>query len=646
VIVVAFLAALAALLFAGPDAPRLRVAALIVTVALGASALGHARLVSLGKPLLKILWTKGMREPPALYERWNPFSRIQVTEQPRHSSGDPFGWGLSSECPKGFTLRHLLLQIDSTAGTYLTEFKGDPKTVEYLRYDVVNLAHWLRRGAQVLAVGVGGGRDLLSALVFDQKSVVGVELNSDIIETLNGRFGELTGHLDRHPQIRFVHDEARSWIARQTGTFDVIQISLIDTWAATAAGAFVLAENSLYTVEAFTSFLDHLTPGGIFTVSRWYFYSSPREMYRLCMLTAATLMKRGVARPRDHMVVVRHLVPAAGAIRPDGIGTLLVSNAPFSREDLARLKEVCDRLRFEIVLSRDTAIDPIFETIGAGRDLEAFAAAFPLNISAPTDDAPFFFNMLRLKDIFHRELHEQGIESFNLKAVWVLGVLLIVVLGLTLLCIVVPLALAADRTALSGTAPLFVYFAGIGLGFMMVEISQMQRLIVFLGHPIFALSVVLFALLVSSGLGSLATQRLLGGGSTGTGLALLVVLLAVLLVVGAATPWLTGQAAAATTAVRIAIAVALLSSIGFFMGMAFPLGLTWASSIAPTVTPWLWGINGATSVCASVLSVAISLTAGIGVTYWTGWACYGVAVTTFLLMRSRARRELRAPSGC
>lgn len=267
-----------------------------------------------------------------------------------------------------------------------------------------------------------------------------------------------------------------------------------------------------------------------------------------------------------------------------------------------------------------------------------------MNIAPPTDDSPFFFHTLRLGDVFDGALWRAGLggDASNVQAVWVLGVLLLTVLGLTILCIVVPLLLTADRRSLAGTTPLFVFFAGIGLGFMLVEISQMQRLIVFLGHPTYGLSVVLFAMLASSGLGSLAAGRLEGGGAR----AVLPVaaLVATLAIFGTATPLAVRAFEAATTATRIAMAVGLLFPIGFLMGMAFPLGMRAATLRAPALAPWLWGVNGATSVCASVAAVAIALNWGITASFWTGVACYAVAAVA-LARVSLAPRRADVPIG-
>ena len=215
----------------------------------------------------------------------------------------------------------------------------------------------------VLVIGAGGGRDILSALVFGAKSVTAVEINKDIIRTVNGRFGDFTGHLDRDPRVRFVNDEARSFVARSKERFDTIQISLIDTWAATAAGAFVLSENSLYTVEAWTTFLQHLSDDGLLSVSRWYFQDRPAEMYRTTTLAVEALRAVGVTDPRRHIVVIRNMQLAnRPADTPDGVGTILVSRRPLSDAELDTLDRESARLQFDVPFSPRRATDETYHS--------------------------------------------------------------------------------------------------------------------------------------------------------------------------------------------------------------------------------------------------------------------------------------------
>jgi len=627
VFVVACLAGIGSVLFAADarDAKLERIAR-VSCVLLGALAIGNTFLVSQQRSLLRLEWAKGSRAARPLYEKWNAFSHITVQPMPAGPASS-FLWGLAYSPDQ--KVSQLYLTIDAAVGTVLTPFNGDLDRIQYLKSSISNLAHHMRPRSTVFVVGSGGGVDVLSALAFKQKSVVALEYNGDILRTANERFGDFTGHLDEYPQVSFVNDEARSYITRVTDKFDIIQISLIDTWAATAAGAFVLTENSLYTVEAWMAFLRHLTPRGILTVTR-LFKDTPAEVYRATSLASASLMKLGVKNTRDHILIARCITDGRFTDAPSGMATILVSKEPFTDIDLAAFGRVCRKMRFDVVLSPKRSLDPIFATLASREHLDTFAASFPINIAPPTDDSPFFFHMLRLRDVFDPEVWKEGHTRINMRAVSVLGILLIVVVGLTFLCIIVPLILTTRGATLSTAMPLMLFFASIGCGFMLIEISQMQRLILFLGHPIYSLSVVLFSLLLSSGLGSYLTQRITGANVTRAGAVRLLLLLVTLTTIGMLTSHAIGGFQGSATALRILVAIGILSPLGLFMGMAFPLGMKLASDRAAVLTPWLWGINGATSVCASVLAVAIALAAGISSSFWTGVVCYVVAFGAFL----------------
>ncbi len=629
VFVIACLAGVGAVCFAAAGGGRrLTRAAAAVCLALLIFTVVQTVLVHRQNPLVKLVWIRGGQECASLYEKWNSFSRVRVWGDPDRRD-KPFGWGLSSTLPPARTVKQLHLNIDAAAYTPITAYDGSTAELDFLRYDITNMVHYIQRDAKVLVIGSGGGRDILSAIEFGQRSIEAVEINNNIIETVNRRFGDFSGHLDRDPRVRFVNDEARSYIARHKGGFDIIQSSLIDTWAATAAGAFVLAENSLYTVEAWKLFMDQLAPRGVLSFSRWYLPDKPGELYRLVSLATATLKQQGVEELRNHLIVITVTGLANADSIPLGVGTLLMSKTPFHQSDLDTLIQVADRMKFQVLLGPESSSDPVLASL-CGPDRDRTIRDFPLNISAPTDDKPFFFFMLRFKDMFNRDRWKQAVLKSNLMAVVILGSLLIVMFGLTFLCILVPLMLTADRSILAGSRTLFMFFAAIGLGFMFVEISQLQRLSVFLGHPTYSLSVVLFALLLSGGLGSATTRSAGGRGLIRQGRIRLLLLLAALIMFGILTPAAIDRFQGSGTPIRILVAVGLLFPLGGFMGMAFPLGLKMASNRPAPLTPWLWGINGATSVCASVLAIVIALAAGISASFWTGVFCYAVALLAFI----------------
>ena len=568
-----------------------------------------------GVSVLRPIWVKGAPEAIPLLEKWNSFSRIIVFGDPDELI-DPLGWNISETYKFDRKVRQLRLNIDADAATVLTAFDGDLGSLEYLKYDLTNLAHYLRHEADVCIIGVGGGRDILSALAFQQKSVLGIEINPNIINTVNGFYGDFTGHLDRNPIVTFVNDEARSYITRQDTKFDIIESSFIDSWAATAAGAFVLTENSLYTVDAWKIFLEKLKPQGVLTFTRWYDEAAPDEIYRLTSLARTSLLELGVQDPRAHIIIVRK----------DNGATMLVSRSPFSAQDVETIEKVSRKMNFQILLSPAAFTDPMLTTLASNKDLSQFYSDFPANILAPTDDTPFFFNTVRFKDMFNLLSGEgRSNSSINTIAYFILGVLLITVIGLSYLCIIVPI-MSKERARPPRRAwPLLGYFLAIGLGYMFIEIALMQRLIIFLGHPTYALSVVLFALLLSSGVGSLLTSRFSNSPGNRADVICLGLLLLSLLVFEISTPLLTSPYRAAANITRTLIAIGILFPLGFFMGMAFPLGMKRASLSTSALTPWLFGANGAMSICASVLAVIISMGFGISATFWTGAFCYAVA---------------------
>jgi len=630
VIVAAALAAIGGMMFAfGTHGAWVKRVAVACSLLLVSATVGHAMLARQGRPLLRITWAKGKTQPPLLYEKWNSFSRITVEGDPKvwHA---PMYWGISRTLPGDVQVRELLLRIDATAGTPLTAFDGNLNELRHLGYALPNMAHCIRSKAHVMVVGAGGGIDVLAALAFRQQSVTAVEMNGDIVDAVNCRFGDFTGHLDLNPRVGFVVDEARSYVTRQPDKFDIIQISFVDTWAATAAGAFVLAEQSLYTVEAWETFLSKLTPNGVLTCSRWYFQGSPYEIYRLIALARASLERSGITDIRRHIVVLRNMPTGPLALSAPLSATILVSPRPFSRRDLDIVERVAAARKFDVLLSPRETLDRTFVTITSTQNLAGFLRALPFNVTAPTDDSPFFFHMLRLRDVLRPTPSRAGYAAANAKAVIVLAWLLVLVVGLTAGCVLLPLALTTRVAGGVPSLPLAVFFGGIGFGFMLVEISQMQRLTVFLGHPTYALSVVLFSLLLSSSLGSYLTDKMGSREVAGPGRSRLLLLLAALIVFGVATPHLVSTFRGSITALRIVVATGILFSLGLFMGMPFALGMKAATSRSPLLTPWLWGINGATSVCASVVAVAIALSAGISASFWTGFACYAVAYLAFV----------------
>jgi hypothetical protein len=494
----AALAGVGALLFSLKDRdPWLRRLALLCTVLIVVFAATNYLLERRHKSVLELVWVRGKAARPPIYEKWNSFSRVTVTGAPNVSE-QPIIWGLSPAYRHHHWVRQLHMYIDAAAFTVITGFDGDFKPLDYLKYDITNLVHYFRPNSTVVVIGAGGGRDVLSALTFGQKSVIAIEMNEGILHAINQTFGDYTGHLDRDPRVVFVNDEARSYLARMRQPADIIQASLVDTWAATAAGAFALSENSLYTSDAWRLFLERLTPRGVLSFTRWYDPNRLSESYRLVSLASTALVQSGVENPRDHIFLVLHRDGSS-------LATVLVSKEPFSPADVDLLRELTDRLKFKILLSPTQAGDAILAKLASGKNLAELLSSMPERLEAPSDNSPFYFCSFRVREVLGLALGHNWRKYDFVGPIATLASMLVAITLLTVLCILTPLTITAQRPWGVGVAPLFLFFASIGMGYMMVEVSQLQKLMIFLGHPTYSLSTVLFTLLLSSGLGSYST---------------------------------------------------------------------------------------------------------------------------------------------
>jgi hypothetical protein len=489
---------------------------------------------------------------------------------------------------------------------------------------------------------VGGGRDVISAHLYGVPDITGVELNPIFVDlhTRNPEYAQFS-NLASIPNLRLYVDDARSWFASTPERFDLIQMSMIDTWAATGAGAFSLSENGLYTLEGWRAFLHTLNDGGVFTVSRWYNPGDVNEAGRMIALATAALLDLGVPDARPHLFVAH----------AKNIATLVLSKSPFRADQLAALHREVEQLGFGVVVAPDRAPEsPLLGRIVAARDLASLnraAGSEYLDLTVPTDDRPFFFNQLRFSNLFEviGKPGRGGVISGNIRATAALLVILFVSIVAVIATILVPLRGVARNRSGALVAAGSAYFALIGLGFMLGEISLLQYFSVYLGHPIYSLAVCLFSLILATGLGSLASERLAIASPRG-------MLVWGLLVGGLllALPFGLSDLFQATTgrelAVRIAVSLAVVLPLGFLLGFAFPTGMKLVEAIDADPTPWFWGINGATGVLASVLAVIVSLSFGIRFTISLAGLCYLglIPAALWLIAQSREQQTAAAES--
>src|SRR5215468_6082238 len=573
----------------------------------------------------------------AVYERWNSYSRIVA--MPSYIQF-PTMWGASPKLPSDTRVSEIDLNIDGMAGTAMFHYDGTRDSISFLQYDLVNLAYRLPGIHKSAVIGVGGGRDLMSAYLLGVSDITGVELNPIFIDLhTRNAFYSAFSNLTSIPNLKLHVDDARSWFASTTEKFDLVQMSMIDTWAATGAGAFSLSENGLYTLEGWRAFLNVINDHGIFTVSRWYAPDDVNETGRMIGLATAALLDAGVKDVRPHLFVAR----------AEHIATLVLSKSPFTEEQLRTLNDTVLDLGFRPLLAPNQRPESeLLAAIIESTDLIALdrtADAPYLDLRVPTDNRPFFFNQLRFSDIPKALLGHLGfgVVAGNLWASLGLMVILFIAIIAVVATVLVPLRGATRECS----GPLIVvgslYFSLIGMGFMLTEIALLQRFSVYLGHPIYSLGVCLFSLILASGLGSLATEqlkldargKLLAWGS-------IVVIYFVALV--QSLPGVLESTTNRERLVRVAISLITIMPLGFMLGFAFPTGMRLVERVDRRPAPWFWGINGATGVLASVAGLMFSMSLGINVTLLMAGSCYLLLVPTsiILLQLSATTRRFEA----
>ncbi len=567
--------------------------------------------------IFDIVYAKGMFRDPAMVEfaKWNAISRVEVDRQGGAKA----------------------IVIDADANTYimnadLNQWHGTLWEKNLMSAPPA-LANVLRPRGEFAIIGPGGGVDVLRAVANGSPNVTGIEINPIIADTImRGRYADYAYHLYERPEVHLHVTDGRSFVRNASQQYDVVQMTLVDTWASTAAGAFALSENSLYTAEAFREYFEHLKPDGMIAVTRWEF-RQPREALRVVSVAMEALHQLGIADTSKNFIVI-----SEGELDEDGIPVaVLAKKSPFTIEEEAAVKAHLrshDNL-VALHLPSEPQNNP-FSALIASNNPRAFASSYAYNVAPVTDNAPFFFFTLKFEQVLHHEGLEQGIDWKVNLGVAVLGMVLIISLVAVFAFLVIPLALGS-RGTYRHTLPLF-YFVAVGLGYILVEIAFIQRFVLFLGHPTYALTVVIFLMLLSSGLGSLASRKWLGS-KPSPDVPLVLIIAAILLYVFVL-PGLLNAFVGLPLAVKFLISGVLLVPLGFAMGMPFPTGLrALASSPAPelpanensetkrSAVEWAWAMNAASSVLGSVLAMVIAIQFGLNITLACGAAAYFVALT-------------------
>lgn len=544
-----------------------------------------------------------------LMTRWNSFSRVDVIKGPTIR----YAPGLSYQYQK-LLPPQLGITTDGGGLTAITNYEGDLANLEFTDFLPSALAYRLRHHAKVLNIGVGGGLGVLTALYHGASSVIGVEVNPIVVDILRNRYRKYAGDVFRSQKVKLVVDEGRSFLRRTGEKFDVIQIYLLDSYG--IAGAFGLSENYLYTVEAFEDYYGHLSPQGMLSITLWLSLP-PRDMLRLCSLALTALENLGVEDPHDHITLIRSW----------GTVTFLLKKGKFGSQEKAEIGRFCRQKGFDIVyysgihpqevniynrLKEPYYYRSVLELLSAD-DRTRFYEEYILDVAPTTDDRPFFHHFFKWKNLF--ALYQTLGRRWEAFVLWG-DLILVAVLGQavlgSLILILLPLWSFRRRVPTirdekqRGSWPILVYFLCLGIGYLFIEIVLIQKFILFLGRPIYAISVIICSLLTFSGVGSFLSERF----EVGRLRMLLPLLCGLVLVYLVFLPCLFGLFLGQGLVARITLSVGCLAPLALFMGMPFPLGIRVANKTAPKIIPWAWATNTCSSVVSSVLATMLALYLG------------------------------------
>lgn len=566
----------------------------------------------------------------------------------------PLGWLVVVESPKipfrhapGMSLQctdepppQLGVFVDGDSMTPITRFDGRVEPLAFLDCLTAALPYHLLSSPRALVLGAGGGMDVLMALTHGARSVDAVELDRNMISLVRDRFGEYAGHVYDDDRVTVHAAEARSFVSRSEGGYDCIQVSLLDSFGTSAAGGYGLSESYLYTVEALTDLYRRLSPGGVLSITRWL-QVPPRDSLKLLATSILALERSGSPSPGEQIALIRSWKTT----------TLLMKKGAFSVDDRERMRTFCEKRSFDIDhcpgirpgeapsfnrLDQPYLAEGAAQLLGAQR--EAYLDRYKLAIEPATDDRPYFFHSFKWRTA--PEILAMKARGGLPLMEWTYPVLIVTLaqaLILSLGLIVIPLFFL-ERKGTRGVhgGRLVLYFSALGLAFLFVEMAFIQKLVLFLGHPIYAASVVIASFLVFAGLGSRfspAVKRAVSERTpNGEGVAILCVIGGIALFAAmnvGLLHLLMPHFAAMREEARIALSIALLAPLAFCMGMPFPLGLAIVAESRPEWVPWAWGINGCASVLAAILATLLAIHFGFSTVVLVATLLYGLAALVF-----------------
>ena len=650
-------AGIIALLFLVTPATALRVISFLgfaAAAALWIERRGRWRAVVIGLPLVMLglyalpgAWTEPLLSPykslsqmlrvpgtRIIAERHSPLGSISVVESKTVSLRHAPGLSLNAvrEPPE-----QLGLFVNGDGLTAITRFAGDRAAIAYLDYLTSALPYHLQKPGRVLLLGAGGGSGVLQALYHDAARIDAIELNPQVVELVRDRFGDFSGAIFDHARVNLQLGDARGFLERAGGAYDLIQFPALDSAANAAGGVQGLNENYLFTVEALRLAIQRLADQGYVSLTSGI-QLPPRDSLKLMAGAVAALESLGFDNIERRLALIRGWQS----------GTLLIKNGKFNAAEITAIKDFCRQRSFDLAYypgmpaneaNRYNRVEASYFYDGAqallGRQRGRFLQDYKFDLRPARDDRPFHSHFLKWSSLAELiELRRRGGGALLETGYLTLVISLLLALLFSALLILLPLAfIRRDSSRSSGPAgrrKLPAYFFALGLGFLLLEIAFLQKFILLLHHPVYAAAVVLATFLVAAGAGSARAQRYCGQAGARTTARVAV---AVIVTLGLAYLALLGPllqfAGSWPLGVKILLSIALIAPLGFCMGMPFPLGLSAIDADSPALIGWAWGINGCASVISATLATLLAIHFGFNAVILLALGCYLAAAVSF-----------------
>ena len=533
--------------------------------------------------------------------RWDPLARVDVMRFGSRGDSVHYAFLIDPSYPTESRPPALAMELDMGALTPIIGMSS-PSDLAVLDASVLGAPYELAARSNVLVIGPGGGIDVMTALRHGARSVTAVEVNRAVVALMRGRYAEYSGEVYADTRVHLVEDEARSFVRRSADRYDLVVMTVVDSFAALSSGAYALTESYLYTQEAMADYLAHLAPGGSLSVGRWY-RDPPVEIVRTFKIAVAGLTALGKSNPETHIAVLRY----------GNFGLLLIGDRAFGAADVERLRGFASRHGFEL------AYDPLHPG-------EPFMSS--VEETPATDDRPFFFDTVPLSAVLSGRAdlpYGYGILFSALVLALALGI------GLAVLPIYAQARRAGGRAVPPGT----LTSIAIGLGFIATELVLLQRLTLYLGQPSLALAVGIAALLGGAACGSAVSSRIRGGPRLPALLSAVGLLLTLALL-----PMATDATLAGPLLVRVGIALVAATLVGLPLGSVFPNVVSQVGATDPSLVTWVWAVNGTASVVGAILATGLALAVGFTGLGTAAVICYGLAaLSTADLKRFRLRGD-------